>query len=566
MRKPDITRKLTWRNPLSDFTPRPYLESPVFPNARGSEEDRRAGEILRRFYTAERAHGEDDAPKLRNFIRNPENHVFVIWGDIGIGKSWFVRYQLASLMRESKGAIYYGVIDMLRASTQDARQQLEHQIIEVLEDYFKNTLGGLNKGLKPYADFKASKTYGDRESDEFQAESTRILHESLALKNSERANCLLDAIEVADGPPLYIAMDNLDHAVGEDQHLLTDLVARRLRNAKIYMIFSLRASSRILLDDAKILGFFEKSEMHLSAVNFSSMLRPRFMLAKNGEDLRHIRLPLGNREGDDSVSFPELLEMFLGSEAGEFVLDLAGTNSRKLLNFVSRLLYSNQLGGVRNIAEPESCIATLLMLDQARFDPELSYILNLFDNNEPNVPGNALIRFRVLEFLNQSGEISLQERRVSDYFKSLGYLPETRVKEVIATFVGAGLAQTNPPRTADNIRESPFNQIGKISLVKSNAAQYSEKLLKSPWYFICVKSDTCVPESVIRTDEDGLEFVTDTDFVDFLKYEEDEERKRTEAWTRRYGRLVKVVTPGQPWAMARAAFDRKRRVRQASGG
>ena len=81
-----------------------------------------------------------------------------------------------------------------------------------------------------------------------------------------------------------------------------------------------------------------------------------------------------------------------------------------------------------------------------------------------------------------------------------------------------------------------------------------------------MKSDTCVPESVIRTDEDGLEFVTDTDFVDFLKYEEDEERKRTEAWTRRYGRLVKVVTPGQPWAMARAAFDRKRRVRQASGG
>ncbi|HUA21870.1 MAG TPA: hypothetical protein VMB25_24160 [Bryobacteraceae bacterium] len=566
MRKPDITRRLTWRNPLSDFTPRPYLECPVFPNARGSEPDRKASEVLARFYTSERAHGEDDGPKLRNFIRNPEKQVFVIWGDIGIGKSWFVRYQLASLMKESKGAFYYGVVDMLRASTQDARQQLEHQIIEVLEDYFKNALGGLSKGLKPYADHKASSTYTDRASDEFRAESNRILQESLALRNSERADCLLDAIEVADGPPLYIAVDNLDHAVGEDQHLLTDLVARKLHNAKIYLIFSLRASSRILLDDAKILGFFEKIEMHLSAVNFAAMLRPRFTFAKNGEDLKHITLPLTNRDGDETITFPELLQMFVESEAGEFVLDLAGTNSRKLLDFVSRVLYSNQLGGIRNIAEPESCIATLLMLDQARFDPELSYILNLFDNNEPNVPGNALIRFRVLEFLNQSGEVSLQEKRLSDYFKSLGYLPEKRIKEVIATFVGAGLAQTNPPRTADNIRESSFHQIGMISLVKNNAAQYFEKLLKSPWYFICVKSDTCVPESLIRTDQDGLEFVTDTDFVDFLKYEEDEERKRTEAWKKRYGNLVKAFTPGQPWAMARAALDKKRRVRQASGG
>jgi hypothetical protein len=71
MRKPDRTRRLKWRNPLSDFTPRPYLESPVFPSARGSEEDREASEILERFYTPERAHGEDDARKLRSFILSP---------------------------------------------------------------------------------------------------------------------------------------------------------------------------------------------------------------------------------------------------------------------------------------------------------------------------------------------------------------------------------------------------------------------------------------------------------------------------------------------------------------
>ena len=553
MRKPNVMRRLTWRNPLSSVAPRPYLSSPIFPKDKLSPEYKRASEILMRFYTPQRE-GEDETRKLVDFILNPEKQCFVIWGDIGIGKSWFVRYQLESLKKDNPNAFYYGIVDMLRASTEDARSQLESQMIHILESYCRDTLGGLKKGLHPLCENMAGISYLDHSMEEFHVEVQSVKEKIVASTSSDRLQFLLDALECASGPPLFIAIDNIDRAVGSDQSLMADLIARRLHNSKIYLIFSLRSSSKILLDHDKILGFFEKSDMHLSSVRFPSMLRPRFANAKDGEALS-AKVPTGGRDEEPS-SFGELIEAFLNSDAGEFVLDLAGTNSRKLLDFLSRILYSNHLApSVMNIRDPETCIAALLMLDQPKFDPELSYILNLFDNAEPSSPGNSLIRFRVQEYLRQTGEVSFQERHCANYFTSLGYSLE-RVKEVVATFVGVGLAQTTPPRTADNIRQQELTKIGGVRLTTGTAAQY-DKLLKSPWYFICVKNDTFVPDEIIKANKLGYEYVSDGDFVDFIKSEEDDERRRSVDWMKRHGRLTTFIQQTQPWAMARAAFAKK---------
>lgn len=557
MRKPNIVRRIMWRNPLLDFAPLPYLAAPIFPKDEGTPQYDEAMKLLLRSYTPQRLNGEVDARRFRDFIRDPDKHVFVIWGDIGIGKSSFVRYELHALRQEHPGSFYHGVVDMLRASTQTAQHQLEEQIIGILEAYFRDNLGGVNKGLRPYANFRAKKNYGNIESDEGRAESNRIVQEVLESRGTNRADLLLSAIEHTSGPALFIVVDNVDRAVGEDQHTILDLVVRSLHNTRIYLIIALRASSRIILDDSKIFGFFEKDEMSLSAVDFSAMLRVRFSMSRKGEDLRHVEIS----DGKGSLTFPALLEMLLGSESGQLLLDLAGTNARKLLDFVSRVLYSNQLGGLSQIAQPEACIAALLMLDEPHFDPELSYILNLFDNNESDLPGNALIRFRVLEVLNQLNEVSFGETRpVSNYFESLGYSAE-RVRDVIATFVGAGLAQTDPPRTADNIRSIQLSDIGTIIPVRSNISQYFNKLLKSPWYFVSVKADIYLPEHLIRKDCEEREYVADADFVEFLKNEEEKEQGRIQAWSRRYGRLNFHIKSFQPWAMARVALDHRRLAR-----
>ena len=307
----------------------------------------------------------------------------------------------------------------------------------------------------------------------------------------------------------------LIEALGDDQHALTDLAARMLRNARLYLIFPLRSSSRILLDESKILGFFEKDEMQLSAVSFPPMLRPRFATAQTGEDLSQVKLPC---DKSGTLTFPKLLEDFLASESGNFVLDLAGKNARRVLDFVHRVLYSNQLDDLRNISQPETCIAALLMLDEGSFHPELSYLVNLFDNNEPNGVGNSLIRFRVLEFLHRGGRVLPTERRFSDYFDRLGYAMN-RVEEVVATFVGAGLVKTDSGMTADDIRKRGLRSVGAIR--PANSAQYFDVLLRSPWYFICAKRGIHIDELLISRNESGDEFVADGTFIDILQSEED---------------------------------------------
>jgi hypothetical protein len=517
-------------------------------------------ETLLRFYTAERVSGEVDARALRQFLGNPGKHVFVIWGDIGIGKSWFVRNQLHSAALEQPNAVRYGVIDMLRASKTDAKEKLEQQINAALEHYLSECFGSWEDGIRPYAEHRAKMRFGGRANDtEISFEVKGTINEILSLRGSARADALLDVVESAGGPPLFLAIDNLDRALDEEQHDLTDLVARMLRNAAINLIFPLRSSSGILLDESKILGFFEKQEMHLSAVDFQALLRPRFSMSETGSDLRNVRLPTGQKDSQDSSTFPELLQSFVNSEAGTFVFDLAGTNSRQLLDFMHSIIFSNQLDSVKNVTQPESCVAALLMHDSGSFSPELSYLVNLFDDDNPDSAGNALIRFRVLEFFRHAITVQSQDRWLTDYFLRLGYSPE-RVRHVIALFVGARLLKTDPPLTAEAIRNNRPAFVGSITRIEANLNQYFDKLLRSPWYFICAKRSIHIGEHLISKDPDGNDVVSDSNFIRFLKEEEDRERERIADWTRQRGRLGTVRTLAQPWAMARDTLNSRDRM------
>lgn len=558
-RIPQVPRPLSWQNPLKDHSPRPYLDGPIFPMQRGTQMAHHAMEVLRRFYTPKRINGEADARRFRQFVTDPARHVFIVWGDIGVGKSWFVRHQLADLAERDPKSVYYGVIDMLRASPDDAREKLIQQMIATIEQYFVDNCGSLEKGLRPLAEFRAHTRYGaDCDTEKVRAEITRLTKEMVESTGSTRSDYLLEALENADGPRLFIAVDNLDRALGDEQHALTDLVARMFRNAKIHLIFPLRSSSGILLDESKILGFFEKDEMRLSGVDFNALLQPRFSMDERGTDLSKVKLPKGISAA--AATYPELLDKFLEAEGGDFVRDLAGSNSRKALDFVSRILYSNQLDAVDNIRSPESCIAALLMHDDGSFYQELSYILNLFDNGEPRAPGNSLIRFRALELVREAGPISAKERRFQDFFSRLGYAID-RVTNVVATFVGAGLVKTEVVLTADAIRQRGLNEVGWIAAVEQGVAQYFDKLLSSPWYFICVKRGTHVDEDLIARDEAGDEYLPDSGLVEFLKREEDEERKRIRYFEARFG--AKLGNPPikmrQPWAMASAALNSRSR-------
>ena len=555
-----VQRPVSWRNPLKEFSPGPYLDGPIFPIQRGSPIDVQALETLRRFYTEQRISGEVDARAFRQFLRNPGKHVFVIWGDIGIGKSWFVRHELHTAAAATPNLLRYEVIDMLHASRTDARETLEQQTIAALQHYLSGAFGSWERGIRPYAEYQAKTRYGSEGSaQEISIESKRIINEILGLRDSARAKALLEVIEHVEGPRLFIAVDNLDKALDEDQDSLTDLVARMLYNARIHLIFPLRSSSGSLLDESKILGFFGKQEMHLSAVEFKALLRPRFRHSEFGKELSEFPFTINTKDSLETLTFPKLLDTFLLSEASKFVMDLAGTNSRQMLDFMHRIVYSNQIDDVLNIASPEACVAALLMHDSGSFSPELSYLINLFDDNRPEAPGNALIRFRVLEFFRRSVRVGPQEKRFTNYFGMLGYSSQ-RVKSVIALFVGARILKTEPVMTRQRIDDSSLDEIAAVTRIESNVNQYFDKLLHSPWYFICVKRSIHIEDYLISHSDDGNEFISDDNFEKFLKGEEDRERKRIEEWTRVNGpKDQREAHLAQVWCIARDALGSRSR-------
>ncbi len=552
-RRPVYTRPISVTNPFQDIRYKPYLSSPVFPIEPLTESAKKALSILRGYYSKKRFGGVADIRKIESFILNPQRNVFVIWGEIGVGKTWFTRYHLFDMYLRFPKRFEYGVIDMLRASKINAPKVLERCMVPVLESYFVNTFGNLVDGLKPLAKYKAGQIF-EKGTDEYYSEVNDRILKARKSHGEKYLEILLNSLEECGGPRLIIAVDNLDRALSTDQKELTDIVARMLHYQNIYIIFPLRSSSRILLDDYQILGFFEKDDMKLSALDLGYMLKPRFKRDVNGHDLTKSVLP----GADQPITYPFLLDKFLSSEAGEFIIQLCNDNARKTMDFMSKILYSHRIKRIMDITNPELCIAALLMFDTSQFDPKTSQLINLFDDDEPMEEGNTLIRFRVIEFFRYVESIVSTEGRYWDYFERLGY-DLNRVQEVIAIFVGVGLLTNSSGRSPDQIRSTGIGNVGTIKIVKQNVDQYFENLLSSPWYFICAKRGVHVYPHLIRKDSDGSEHITDRDFVNFLKTEEDRERGKIAEWEAIHG-PDKTIQKSllQPHILARNALRKKR--------
>jgi hypothetical protein len=197
------------------------------------------------------------------------------------------------------------------------------------------------------------------------------------------------------------------------------------------------------------------------------------------------------------------------------------------------------------------------MLDSSQFDPRTSYLINLFDNEEPSENGNSLIRIRVLEYFRKFKNALFTEIRFIEYFERLGYKLD-RVHSVIELFVGAGLLSTKYGLSPDQIRSFGIDKAGTITIEQQNVTQYFEELLNSPWYFICAKRGIYVDEKYISKDAHSNEYIADKDFIEFLKEEEDRERKRIQIWEAKYGSTSGTVLL-QPHILAKNALRKRRR-------
>jgi hypothetical protein len=105
-----------------------------------------------------------------------------------------------------------------------------------------------------------------------------------------------------------------------------------------------------------------------------------------------------------------------------------------------------------------------------------------------------------------------------------------------------------------------LNDVGRIASIEQGVSQYFDKLLSSPWYFVCVKRGIHVDEDFIACDDRGAEYLPDGNLVEFLKREEADERKRIRHFEARFGsKLGHPIKLRQAFAIANAALNNRSR-------
>ncbi|MCC6678617.1 MAG: hypothetical protein IT436_15900 [Phycisphaerales bacterium] len=551
-----------WVNPVPRAKAQAYLGEIVFPaNCSSSSSDARleSDRLLRLFYCDERERAGRDLPTLEAYIRAPAESLLVLEGDVGVGKTWFVRYNLVTAPR-FKTEHRFGVIDLLHMAPGRVRVSLYNNLSPILDSYFQHVHHSAKDALYQYALRRLAPKYGGslrNVSAELQVNARTEAQKWLVADAESYAETMLDALEELPGPLLFLVLDNLDRMSPDDQEELLNIAMRVLRNHRIRLIVPLRRTSRLLRDRHKGLHEVRYHSMTLSPLDPSKMTRARFYVTHEGESL------VGNRciqDGTKCYSYPDLHKLLFNSEAGELVRSLVGHNARVALMCVRRLIHSDLLRGIHNLGNPQFLIASL-MLSTDYMPDDGALILNLFDNEE-RVAGEALIRFRVLERLYLNAVMHLDERGTVEYFESRGYRMD-RVKGVVTRFLMAHMVCLDNHWMPEEVREISVDRLEEVGAIRITpvGSIYVTMLLTKMWYFVAAKRGMVdsVPDAFKSFDLDGkYHYMSHNDLVRYLQSEEQAERHRRVRWESQHGRLAQSKTLAAPHRYAEIALSKEK--------
>lgn len=554
----ELWEEQEWQNPLRKQRLRPFLEDLIFPEDCGSITNDETLDVLKRFYSKDRYSYDSDVEQLNAYLTDPGAHLFIIVGDVGVGKTWFVRYQLAVEPRPEQEPSGFGIIDMLRAIEGEAIECVYSQLCPILTRYFRTFFGSAEDALRRLASDK----YASRRSlkmgnsdDQHRLGAETMVTRWLALDDGVKlGKLLLRALEHLKGPILFIVIDNLDRASEEDQATLLTMAQRMLKNVRIRVIVPLRRSSTLLLDRFQKLHMASFEDMRLSPLRMKSMLALRFNHTKNGLPLT-IDPPIV--EKGTTLTWVRVFNRVFDGDAGSLLQEISGSNCRVALQLMKRLLRSTNILHLGNIGSSSAAIPAWMLAPGYEPD-EAAPLLNLFDNDRMHEPGNALIRYRVLEFLVREEVIDPLNNYFRQYFARLGYSEES-VRDVLSRFLMAAMVFSDRGLTPDRLKELPAEDVGRIRFSETGKAHF-EKLLQCEWYYIAAKRAMVkrLPECWVEKDpKSGRYYMTHTNFVDYLKDEEHAERNRIRVWESVNGAAFQNTYLRPPHQMARTKLIKK---------
>jgi hypothetical protein len=566
-RQVDFSASVRWDNPLKHVQHKPFLEDIVFP-VHGAADETDPGAPyaqLHRYYTDRRADGEIDTSALRDFLEARRSGIFVIKGDVGVGKTWFLRYFLEyAFAGQASGKPDLGIIDMWHKPYPSALENAHYQLDTFLNAIVDSREGGLRAALAPEAHHYARTTSGANQDSRRYSRSFDRYFENL-LGPDRRIERNLERLSYLERNqrPIVLGIDNLDRYSETEQGDLFGLMIKLLRYPNIRLVVAVRPSTHFTTKRSFDAGEFYYNEMEMQKLDYAAMLRSRFSTAHDGTDLSTFGFELSRSDYDprqeeevrptDSesskpenrlqVTWPQVLDIFIGGLGFQLLTQLGDSDIRQTLKLMRRVLYSDNLIAVSNLKIGYHFISAAMLRRSQDFRPDESYILNLFDDDHPDRAGNSLIRYRVLEYFVNGHRRIGEDYFYETYFRRLGY-DQKWVASVLELFVDSGLL-----RSSDG-REGTLEKVDEL-VPTTQGRLYFGQLVRNKWYIYSIKRGMAIDEVFIKKRSLGnyqwREWIEDDQLVDYFIQEEELEADRVKRWIdatgldpKKYGQLSRV--------------------------
>lgn len=516
---------VSWQNPIANLPleKAPFLGNIRYPVKKWEKSYAKEKKLAEALYS-DSQHNKLQLDKWFNiFLKNPPREApLIIVGRVGVGKSWWIAHELMHLDNEK----YHAMVIDLRYPLRGA-ELLKSILLEINEylNHFVSNLSWL------YSEFESVyKELFDPEDLEIKRE---MIKTALSIKDPyERIQKKLRFYDRPGAPELIIAFDNIDHFNEEEQLTVLDMCRRVVGySSGVKTIVTVRPTTRLPVDRCGLyFGDAISNPVTLKSPDIYEVLSRRLSTNYKGDKISPTTRIPGAR-----ITFGELLEIYQKSDSTWGLANLikelcssqilpVGANGRPVadrtspkdasydirhyLKLFRRVLRSNVLGDLRNIGNIYFGIHALLLAGKEPLTQTDAYLFNLFDNEQPYMRGNALVRYRVLEYcqlFNDLGEI------FDKYFQALG-CSLASARSLVDLFADAGLIEV------DYVQDESGKKIQSYADI-TIAGRRQMEVITNLWYIICIKTGMNIfTKHVLNGDEakaKASEFVTSEKILDY---------------------------------------------------
>lgn len=516
-----------WNNPIRRLEKylKPDLDNSEFPDDYYSPQFDEKMKHISRIYCEKRKDIDYDKLKLDEFITNHDKKIMVAFGDCGSGKSWFIRWELAKI----KDKYDIGIIDIgdiWDFNELKFQEILQSRLGRILSKFVNNRTGGLHEALKFHLDDQIAGIFSKTPpTEEKKTDWCNTFLKKLAYpEHIVMYNMLRLESYAYYHKKLIILIDNIDVYCPHDEGKLLNLIIRiTVGYNNVLLIIPMRPQSDFYYNKFGSIAQTLIFTHNLSNLKNSEILRQRMLISVTGKDLSDTVIQEDTRPFVPNNYF-DLYKNFVGSSAYNLIENLTQSDIRHFLRLLRRHIFSDRLNGLENVGSEYYCIGSLMLKPDEKFTEKLSYIINIFDNDKSDETGNALIRWRVLEYF------MFNKKCYGDffeyYFSRLGYSMKM-IYRIIYNWEQIGALQED------------HSEEGKEEILTDCGKAYKH-LIKNLWYCIAIKAGMNIDELYILIGPEAqkeakqynislpnnIEWVSDDDFISFLIDEENLEKIR----------------------------------------